>query len=65
MVLGITTLVGIAWGRFKSTGEKLSLIKDGFAMKSSDFLAESGAFNNQLLCILGGDSGPKTFMRFM
>ena len=34
-------------------------------MKSSDLLAECGAYNSQLMCVLGGDSGPKTFMRFM
>lgn len=41
---------------------KLTLVKDGVALKKSDSLAELKV--TQLLCMKGGDVGPKTFMRF-
>lgn len=41
---------------------KLSVLKDGKQMQATDSLVECGA--TQLLVLKGGDSGPKTFMRF-
>ena len=41
---------------------KLSLIKDEQVLKREASLVESKA--TKLLCLKGGDHGPKTFMRF-
>lgn len=41
---------------------KLTVVFNGKQMKSSDSLAENNV--TKVLCVKGGDSGPKTFMRF-
>jgi hypothetical protein len=41
---------------------KLTVVVNGKQMKSSDSLAENNV--TKVLCVKGGDSGPKTFMRF-